>query len=305
DEGASLEMFYFHSDHLGSSNFITNIVGEISQHMEYTAFGEMFVEEHKNSNNSPYKFNAKELDEETGNYYYGARYYNPKWSVWLSVDPLAEKYPGWSPYNYTLNNPVRFTDPTGMVVEESQGPTDHWKLNDSGKLELIKKTDDDFNVFFDENGNKLFQTNEQSEELKSEEWEGKSDEYINKMKTVFIEIANEEEVYNTMEQRAEETGFDESIITLEQMKSVGNEYQDIGPILGVLDGIKEAPKWGVNPGSAAKSILQQAGKSIYKGSTGTDITKDVKNYANRAWQGIKDFATDFSNGTFMDYFILK
>ena len=265
----------------------------------------MFVEEHKNSNNSPYKFNAKELDEETGNYYYGARYYNPKWSVWLSVDPLAEKYPGWSPYNYTLNNPVRFTDPTGMVVEESQGPTDHWKLNDSGKLELIKKTDDDFNVFFDENGNKLFQTNEQSEELKSEEWEGKSDEYINKMKTVFIEIANEEEVYNTMEQRAEETGFDESIITLEQMKSVGNEYQDIGPILGVLDGIKEAPKWGVNPGSAAKSILQQAGKSIYKGSTGTDITKDVKNYANRAWQGIKDFATDFSNGTFMDYFILK
>ena len=58
DEGASLEMFYFHSDHLGSSNFITNIVGEISQHMEYTAFGEIFVEEHKNSNNSPYKFNA-------------------------------------------------------------------------------------------------------------------------------------------------------------------------------------------------------------------------------------------------------
>ena len=79
----------------------------------------------------------------------------------------------------------------------------------------------------------------------------------------------------------------------------------MGEFAECLDGIKEAPKWGVNPGSAAKSILQQAGKSIYKGSTGTDITKDVKNYANRAWQGIKDFATDFSNGTFMDYFILK
>ncbi|WP_369412523.1 RHS repeat-associated core domain-containing protein [Mesonia aestuariivivens] len=75
------------------------------------------MEEHLNSYNSPYKFNAKELDEETGNYYYWARYYNPKWSIWLSVDPLAEKYPGWSPYNYTLQNPVKFVDPTGMVVE--------------------------------------------------------------------------------------------------------------------------------------------------------------------------------------------
>jgi len=80
---------------------------------------------------------------------------------------------------------------------------------------------------------------------------------------------------------------------------------NIGPILGVLDGIKEASKWGANPGSAAKSILQQATKSIYKGSTGTEITKDVKKHANRAWQGIKDLATDFSNGIFMDYFILK
>jgi len=37
--------------------------------------------------------------------------------MWLSVDPMAEKYPSWSPYSYTLNNPVRYVDPTGMVVE--------------------------------------------------------------------------------------------------------------------------------------------------------------------------------------------
>ena len=78
-----------------------------------------------------YKFNAKELDEETGNYYYGARYYDPKWSVWLSVDPMAEKYPGWSPYNYTLQNPVRYVDPTGMVVEN---PDDYYIDSKTGKL---------------------------------------------------------------------------------------------------------------------------------------------------------------------------
>src|SRR5690554_5084101 len=71
------------------------------------------VEEHLSSYNSPFKFNAKELDAETGNYYMSARYYDPKWSIWLSVDPLAEKYPGWSPYNYTMNNPINLVDPDG------------------------------------------------------------------------------------------------------------------------------------------------------------------------------------------------
>jgi RHS repeat-associated protein len=40
-----------------------------------------------------YKFNGKELDEETGLYYYGARYYDPRISIWLSVHPLAERHP--------------------------------------------------------------------------------------------------------------------------------------------------------------------------------------------------------------------
>jgi RHS repeat-associated protein len=123
--------FWFHPDHLGSSNYITNLAGNVSQHMEYLPFGETLVEEHLNSNNSPYKFNGKELDEETGNYYYGARYYDPKMSIWLSVDPLAEEYPGWSPYNYTLNNPINLVDPDGKA------PTDHWKIDNKGNARLI------------------------------------------------------------------------------------------------------------------------------------------------------------------------
>src|SRR5690554_6111239 len=63
------------------------------------------------------RFNAKELDAETGNYYYGARYYDPKWSIWLSVDPLAESFPGWSPYTYVYNNPLNYTDSTGMCPD--------------------------------------------------------------------------------------------------------------------------------------------------------------------------------------------
>ncbi|GJM65014.1 RHS repeat-associated core domain-containing protein [Persicobacter diffluens] len=61
-------------------------------------------------------FNGKELDDETGLYYYGARYYDPRSSVWLSVDPLAEKYPRLSSMAYCANNPVNFIDPDGREI---------------------------------------------------------------------------------------------------------------------------------------------------------------------------------------------
>ena len=80
--------------------------------MEYFPFGEVFIEQN-GSYGTPYKYNGKELDSETGLYYYGARYYNPELSLWLSVDPLVEKYPSMSPYNYVANNPLIYIDPDG------------------------------------------------------------------------------------------------------------------------------------------------------------------------------------------------
>ena len=67
-----------------------------------------------------YKYNGQELQEEMGlnMYDYGARYYNPKFSIWLSVDPLAEKYPDFNPYNYCMQNPINLIDPDGREVAE-------------------------------------------------------------------------------------------------------------------------------------------------------------------------------------------
>jgi RHS repeat-associated protein len=87
--------------------------GETVQHVEYVPFGEVFIEERNNTWNTPYLFNAKELDEETGLYYYGARYYDARSSLWLSTDPLQEKYPNVSSYAYCVQNPVKFVDPDG------------------------------------------------------------------------------------------------------------------------------------------------------------------------------------------------
>lgn len=66
--------------------------------------------------NTPYLFNAKEFDEETGMYYYGARYYEPRLSLWMSTDPMEEKYPDYSTYIYAAQNPIAYSDPTGMEI---------------------------------------------------------------------------------------------------------------------------------------------------------------------------------------------
>ncbi len=105
--------FYYHPDHLGSSSYITNLDGEVSQHIEYVPFGEVFIEERNNTWNTPYLFNAKEFDEETGMYYYGARYYEPRLSLWLSIDVEEEDFPDFSSYVYCKDNPIIFLDHNG------------------------------------------------------------------------------------------------------------------------------------------------------------------------------------------------
>ena len=107
-------VFFYHPDHLGSTTLTTDVQGNITQHVAYIPYGEVFVEERNGDWSTPYLFNAKELDEETGLYYYGARYLNPKDTRWLSVDPLFENYVGMSPYAYCEDNPIKLVDNDGM-----------------------------------------------------------------------------------------------------------------------------------------------------------------------------------------------
>ena len=107
------DIFFYHSDHLGSTSYITDAKANITQFDTYLPYGELLVDEHSSSEDMPYKFNGKEFDEETDLYYYGARYMDPQNSMWLGVDPLTEKYPNLTGYCYTNNNPVKYIDPTG------------------------------------------------------------------------------------------------------------------------------------------------------------------------------------------------
>jgi len=95
--GKPTNIYYFHPDHLGTATFVSDANGEPYQFFLNLPFGETMAEQRAGSWENPYKFNGKELDAETGLYYYRARYGiypettksfgNPRWSSWLSVDP--------------------------------------------------------------------------------------------------------------------------------------------------------------------------------------------------------------------------
>ncbi|MCK4543255.1 MAG: hypothetical protein KAU17_13560, partial [Spirochaetales bacterium] len=104
--------------------------------MEYTPYGESWIDEGSNKHIISHRFTSQELDEETGLYYFGARYLDPKTSRWMSVDPALGRYvpqPGGDPsklpgmggvfnpvnlnlYHYAGNNPIKYVDPDGKFV---------------------------------------------------------------------------------------------------------------------------------------------------------------------------------------------
>ncbi len=105
--------YFYHSDHLGSSAWISDGGGYAYEHIEYLPYGELFIQQKAGDWDTRYKFTGKERDSETGFDYFGARYYSSGLSIWLSVDPLSIKYPSTSPYMYVGGHPTMVIDPDG------------------------------------------------------------------------------------------------------------------------------------------------------------------------------------------------
>jgi RHS repeat-associated protein len=118
--------YYYHPDHLGSSQLMTDRDGDVVQQYGYTPFGK------ENYKNNTYAFSVSSrytgqtLDEETGLYYYGARYYDPKLARFIQADSIVPTLgfsQAFNRYAYCYNNPLRLIDPTGYCATAADAGT--------------------------------------------------------------------------------------------------------------------------------------------------------------------------------------
>ncbi|MDD2635515.1 MAG: RHS repeat-associated core domain-containing protein, partial [Bacteroidales bacterium] len=112
---------YQYSNHLGSACLELNGSADIISYEEYHPFGTTSYRSGRNEVDvslKRYRYVGKERDEETGLYYYGARYYAAWIARWISPDPMKEERIWVTPYNYCQNNPVVRVDPTGALDDE-------------------------------------------------------------------------------------------------------------------------------------------------------------------------------------------
>ena len=148
NNGPEKEVYFYHGDHLGSANWITDYTGAPIQYIHYAPYGELIDNQVPYGYDERYKFTGKERDAETGYDFFGARFY---WQAgtWLSVDPLADKYPNISPYAYAAWNPIKYVDPDGREIINKMDPMIDKSLHDAGNNIIDKRAN---RIFFVSHG---------------------------------------------------------------------------------------------------------------------------------------------------------
>jgi RHS repeat-associated protein len=101
---------YFLTDHLGSTQGLTGVSGNVAEWQRYTPFGESNV----SSSLTRYGFTGREKDSDTNLIYYRARWYDAEQGRFISQDPISFAGGNTNLYSYVSNNPISKTDPTGL-----------------------------------------------------------------------------------------------------------------------------------------------------------------------------------------------
>ena len=107
--------FFYHQDGLGTVTDLTDSTGVTAKSYSYDAYGN--IVEQTGTVEQPYTYTGREFDQDTGLYYYRARYYDATTGRFLQQDPLKLGGGSVNLYGYVLNSPANFIDPSGLFLE--------------------------------------------------------------------------------------------------------------------------------------------------------------------------------------------
>ncbi|MFZ5774657.1 MAG: RHS repeat-associated core domain-containing protein [Thermodesulfobacteriota bacterium] len=130
--------YFLHADGLGSIAAITALNGGVAQRYEYSAFG--VRKKYEPGVDTAYGFTGREWDQETGLYYYRARYYDPQAGRFISRDPIGFAGGDVNVYRYVLNNPVNAIDPYGLF--QWVNPVTYWTGYMRGTGDMVRGRSD-------------------------------------------------------------------------------------------------------------------------------------------------------------------
>ena len=154
--GCKNEIYYTHSNHLGSASWITDVKGNPIQYIHYAPYGELIANKQTIGYDERFKFTGKERDWETGYDYFGARFYDFRKGFWNSVDPLADKYPNVTPYLYCNGNPIMLVDPDGRDTINLIQNNNIWSI----KSTSIARGNDVFNLTYQDGTSSSYEFSE-------------------------------------------------------------------------------------------------------------------------------------------------
>ena len=249
---------------------------------------------------SSYTFSAKEKDSETGLSYFGARYYSSDLSIWLSVDPMSDKYPYQSGYVYCGNNPIKVIDPNGE---------DEWDLTRDGTLTKREngRTDIDIVHATTSEGNatsRKFPANsidqkKDSYTFKQEVFDDNGKSYMKSCTTNYMQFTDLDVGYSFFEFAAENTSVEWAISSSDKEVRVGTAGEELFVRMPGVTNEKESYH-SHDLKHTGKEFISQADRDAAKYYINKNVTTGVYMAGERQYYMFEK--QSYPNDTFYDYF---
>ena len=138
DSASGYDYYYYVKDYQGNIRMVLDEENNIMESNGYYPYGMPYVDNYYSV--QPYKYGSKELDRTNGLdlYDFSARWYDMTLLRFLSLDPLCEDYPSYSPYAYCMCNPVNAIDPDGRRT---------WRIQEDGSIYDYSDKNKSFDAF--------------------------------------------------------------------------------------------------------------------------------------------------------------